>query len=772
MQPELIVLAGPAGFAGGAVLGLTAFDSLRRRAVVARRVVAAAAAIAAVPAGPAASGLDVWDAALRAALAAGFVLLAARSRPVWWIPAAALAAAGSGGGPLLAAALAVLGAAVALAATARRLPVAGAVVGALLVQLALRLERPQLTGATALLAAAVLLPVAASGFRRSPRADRRAVVRLGLAAGGVVVVGGAAGVAGALLARGNLEKGTSALAGGVEAVRGGDEEATARALSAASRSFRAARSTLDAGWLLPARLVPVVAPHLAALQQGARTGEELALTGAETVAASDLGGLAVRGGRLDLGQVRELHVPVSRAAAALDEARRDLARVAASPWLLPAVSRRVDVEVARLDRSHREASIAAAVTEYLPALLGGSGPRRYFLAIQTPAELRGSGGIIGSFGEVTADDGQLAIGAFGRDGDLNTRGTPAAERTLSGPDDYVARYARFEPQRIWQNVSMSPHFPAVAEVISRLYPQSGGSAVDGVISIDPSALAALLELVGPVTVAPWPEPLTAANTERILLHDQYVRLDPATRPEFLGDVADAVATRLTTGALPPPAAIVQALGPAVRGHHLALWSPVAAEQALFRRIGADGGLPPVDGDGLAVVNVNAGGNKLDWFLRRTSDYRARVDPDTGRVTGTLTVELRNDSPASGLPPYVIGSSLPVPVGPDGTNRTYLSVYTPLGLSGARLDGEPVALESGRETGRNVFSLFLNVPPGATATLSIDLAGRITRGRTYRLAWRAQALPVPEVASARVTVGGRTLVARPSGPLEHDETLAP
>ncbi|MGI8685798.1 MAG: hypothetical protein ACR2MO_12060, partial [Acidimicrobiales bacterium] len=242
------------------------------------------------------------------------------------------------------------------------------------------------------------------------------------------------------------------------------------------------------------------------------------------------------------------------------------------------------------------------------------------------------------------------------------------------------------------------------------------------------------------------------------------------RTDFLGDVAEAVGARVTQGSLPPPAAIVEALAPVARGHHLSLWSPVAAEQALFRRIGADGGLPPVRGDSLAVTNVNAGGNKVDWFLRRTSDYVAEVDGPDGRVTGALTVTLRNEAPPAGLPAYVIGGPFATPIDPAGSNRTYLSVYSPLGLAGATLDGRPVPVESAREVGRNVYSLFLVVPPGGTRTLTFELSGEVPGDGPYRLDWHAQPLVVPEVVSARVTSGDRALVVRHAGPLAGDETL--
>jgi len=69
---------------------------------------------------------------------------------------------------------------------------------------------------------------------------------------------------------------------------------------------------------------------------------------------------------------------------------------------------------------------------------------------------------------------------------------------------------------------MSPQFPSAAEVMASLYPQSGGSEVDGVFAVDADVLAALLEFTGPVQVAGRAEPITAENARQFMLLDQHV----------------------------------------------------------------------------------------------------------------------------------------------------------------------------------------------------------------------------------------------------------
>src|SRR5438874_13583386 len=133
---------------------------------------------------------------------------------------------------------------------------------------------------------------------------------------------------------------------------------------------------------------------------------------------------------------------------------------------------------------------------------------------------------------------------------------------------------------------MYHEFPSVACVIRTLYPQSGGRAVDGVISINPAGLAALLRIVGPVDVAGWPEPLTGDNAEEILEYKQYVAFaDKDVRLEFLATATETIWKRLTASKLPSAHELISTLGPAVRHKDIIITSFHADEQRLFDETG-------------------------------------------------------------------------------------------------------------------------------------------------------------------------------------------
>ena len=60
-----------------------------------------------------------------------------------------------------------------------------------------------------------------------------------------------------------------------------------------------------------------------------------------------------------------------------------------------------------------------------------------------------------------------------------------------------------------------------------------------------------------------------------------------------------------------------------------MWLRSDEGQDLIERLGADGAVPAVRGNGLGVVTQNAGGGKIDVFMERTIRYDARVDAGTG-----------------------------------------------------------------------------------------------------------------------------------------------
>ena len=160
--------------------------------------------------------------------------------------------------------------------------------------------------------------------------------------------------------------------------------------------------------------------------------------------------------------------------------------------------------------------------------------------------------------------------------------------------------------------------------------------------------------------------------------------------------------------------------PLAADRRLLVWSADPDEQALLERVHLAGQIPPLEGaDGWSFTVTNGGGNKIDSFLERAASYVSSTDAATGETTATLHVRLTNTAPAEGFPTYVIGNRVGLP---SGTSRLYVSFYSPLPLTGVTLDGRPTGLAVGQERGWNVYSDFVDIPPGGTADFELQLSG--------------------------------------------------
>ena len=106
----------------------------------------------------------------------------------------------------------------------------------------------------------------------------------------------------------------------------------------------------------------------------------------------------------------------------------------------------------------------------------------------------------------------------------------------------------------------------------------------------------------------------------------------------------------------------------------------------------------------------------------THTYRKASDAQRdGRfiLRATATILLENTAPASGRSDYLIGNTVGLPL---GWNRSYVSIYSALVPTEVRLDGKPLDLGVERELGLNVVSDNIDIGPGATRRIDVDLEG--------------------------------------------------
>ncbi len=526
-------------------------------------LVAAAAAIlaAASPAQP--TGSPVADVAFLAAGTAAVVLVGATA-PWWAAAVAAGAALAIAGAPLLML-LAALALAAALWAGARRRDrpeVLAASLGLTLNVLA-RAELDARFGATALISGAVIALVVLTGFLgQTSRARKVTFVGAALVAVALGVATAGFGAA-AAQSRGDLAGGLRWAEQGVSSLENGDFEGAAESFRSASEVLATANERMSKPWTSAAAFVPVVAQHRSAVLDMSGVGADGAATVAEALEEIDLDALRTVDGRFDLAELTALEGPLSRVREALDDLQQTT-QAARSPWLVNRADYELDDFESSIEEHLPALENSLQAIDLAPDMLGAGEPRTYLVLFTTPSESRGLGGFIGSYGELTIDDGRLTLSNFGRAQDLDAAAVQAGAR-VEGHEAFLRQYGRFGygddgavGNAAFRNLAMSPDFPTVAEIGASLYEQTTGREVDGVIAMDPFVVSALVRYVGTIDLPTVGVQLDAGSAIPYLLLDQYVlgAADNDTRADGLAEAASLTFDALLGGALPDPITLV------------------------------------------------------------------------------------------------------------------------------------------------------------------------------------------------------------------------
>jgi hypothetical protein len=304
-------------------------------------------------------------------------------------------------------------------------------------------------------------------------------------------------------------------------------------------------------------------------------------------------------------------------------------------------------------------------------------------------------------------------------------------------------------------LNITADFPMAARAYVNLHEETVGP-IDGVVVADPFAVAALLRVAGPVEVGGFGV-LDADTVVDYVTNLAYADFDDRVeRQEVLGEVAGvALEGFLARGGEDPQGALA-ALGDAVAGGHLLLYSADAELQALLEEAGIAGALPSGDGDVFVPVVNSSSNAKIDYYLRSEAVYDVVLDQN-GVVHGRAEVVLRNEAPTTGEPRYVIGPN--VRGLEAGTNRFVFSLYCgqDCDVTGVDVDGElPPRAGIETELGLGVVTIpGVEIPSGATRTLRFAWSspegwtgdpGAVT----YRLHSRQQPLVRGSSLTVRVT----------------------
>lgn len=296
----------------------------------------------------------------------------------------------------------------------------------------------------------------------------------------------------------------------------------------------------------------------------------------------------------------------------------------------------------------------------LEELLGGNGPRTYLFLLQNNHELRATGGFIGSYALVDVSQGVIrrffVDGIFNPDGQLKENIVPPKpiQKISAGWSLHDSNWF--------------PDFPASAEKAIFFYEKTGGPTVDGVVTLTPTVMQKLLEVIGPITLPQYGLTVDADNFMPVIQEQVEVKYDKELNEpkKILVDLSRMLLERVfslqdreTTYRLG------EALVAGLNEKHVLMYMRHADTQKLVDEIGWSGRVLETGKDYLSVIHSNINGYKTDGVIDETINHRVAIEED-GSIIDTVTI---TRSHRGGDTPYEWWNKV---------NADYLRVYVPKG----------------------------------------------------------------------------------------------
>jgi len=274
------------------------------------------------------------------------------------------------------------------------------------------------------------------------------------------------------------------------------------------------------------------------------------------------------------------------------------------------------------------------------SFLGGERPRRIIVAFQNDAELRPTGGFLGSYALLDTNRGSVESidvpggGLYDLKGSLQTR------------VDAPYPFHLFSP--VWQpwNANYFFNVPSSAQAFAWFMEKSQGPTVDGVIFITPVMLEDILRITGPVVLPAYQLVVSDHNVRRVLQDAAEVEYDKSlNRPkQIIGDLLPLILERVSFAFVEHSPQLLGSLAAALDRHDLLLWSSFEEDQNAIIASGWGGAVEPTASDYLALVHTNIGGGKTDRVMAERWERTVTLASDgTGEAILTVTREHRGDA---------------------------------------------------------------------------------------------------------------------------------
>jgi hypothetical protein len=371
-------------------------------------------------------------------------------------------------------------------------------------------------------------------------------------------------------------------------------------------------------------------------------------------------------------------------------------------------------------------------------------PGHYLVLLQNNAELRPSGGFIGSFAVV--DIGVLGVKKYIIDTNIYKRDKAFTDQNSIQPPAAFSRNMDKGLKWAMRDANWDLDFREAAARTAWFYEQEGGEPVDGVIAINASVVQDVLQLTGPLTIPRLDSLLTSDSYFSVLakeVEQDYfkdpVQLAQNEPKSILKDLLPVLLSRIKQPVV--AVKLTNLMRQELTEKHVQIFHTTPALEERIVRAGWGGVIDQGLGDYLLLNNASVGGKKSSLFVGQETVLDITTLPN-GSLQHALTVTRTHTGTG---------------VWPDYRNNNYIRVAVPLGsaLSTMTVNGlKTQAVDTTIEAQKTVFGIRFDTDPGHTSTLQskyiVPVADQI---KPFTLKYQKQSGTLSE--KLRVTVDGQT-----------------
>ncbi|MBU2235476.1 DUF4012 domain-containing protein [Patescibacteria group bacterium] len=306
-------------------------------------------------------------------------------------------------------------------------------------------------------------------------------------------------------------------------------------------------------------------------------------------------------------------------------------------------------------------------TDFLLSILGHGSMKRYLFAFQNNAELRPTGGFIGSFALMTFNDGIMKELEVPGGGSYDLNGWLQEQVIAPRPLHLV------NPHWYFQDANWFPDFPTSAEKLMWFFTESGGPSTDGVIALTPNVIESLLSLSGPIDMTNDYGVTVNAENFRTVVKQVEQEYENTNKPKrIISDLTPLVFNKILELDRVDQLQILGVLNTLLKEKHLLLYFTDDELQQSIVDHGWAGEILDSPNDYLSIINTNIAGGKTDLEIDELIDYNVEIQEGgevTAKVTVTRTHTGQEDNPITGI-----------------KNMDFMRMYVPEGSTLIEADG--------------------------------------------------------------------------------------